>query len=544
MAGAGTTEAGTAEAGTAEAGTAEAGTRPAEAPVAPAIPVHPGSLPVIPAQSEPDQAKADQAEADQAEADQAELDQAEADQATPVALATDEPGPALQPSPAATTTAQLTDMSEDAGPLRLVRIGAESDDEAWPEDPWLPGSQRPDRRALIIGVVLIAGLLSVASTAWLVRVNPPQAGRPHGTHLSRPNQLGLAHGQPRQALSGQPTPLLTQPSQAAPSQLQPSQPAPTQTGTSPARPGPTGHSQTRPNRSSGGHPGTSPSGTGPSRPGQPGASQTGTHRPGSGQPSPGQPRPGQPGSGQPIPGQPSPRPSGTGHSRTGRGATPTAPHPRRSAPGSRGGGARRHSHRGIVSITPGLAGRADARRVGGLLVRYFAAVNHRRYQAYASLFAQRRQLTPRAFAWGYQTSHDSNAVLVGIAVLKGGLRATVTFTSQQDPAQSADHSSCIDWKITLFLHRTGATYLIGMPPAGYRAGLQACGFAPRPSPQGQSSHRTAKRSTSAHRSSQHRSSRHRSSRHPSSRHPSSRHPSSSHSTPGHFAPEHGHRQHR
>ena len=82
-----------------------------------------------------------------------------------------------------------------------------------------------------------------------------------------------------------------------------------------------------------------------------------------------------------------------------------------------------------MSITPGLAGRADARRVLGLLVRYFAAVNHRRYQAYASLFAQRRQLTPRDFAWGYRTSHDSNAVLVGIAALKGGLKATVTFTS-------------------------------------------------------------------------------------------------------------------
>ena len=134
-----------------------------------------------------------------------------------------------------------------------------------------------------------------------------------------------------------------------------------------------------------------------------------------------------------------------------------------------------------MSITSGLAGRSDARRVGGLLARYFAAVNHRRYQAYASLFAQRRQLTPQDFAWGYRTSHDSDAVLVGIAALKGGLRATVTFTSQQDPAQSPDHSSCIDWRIILFLHRTGATYLIGMPPPGYRAGLQACGFAPRQS---------------------------------------------------------------
>jgi hypothetical protein len=151
-----------------------------------------------------------------------------------------------------------------------------------------------------------------------------------------------------------------------------------------------------------------------------------------------------------------------------------------------------------VSVTPRLGSRADARRVAGLLVRYFAAVNHRHYRAYASLFAQRRQLTPREFAWGYRTSHDSNAVLVGIAALKGGLKATVTFTSHQDPAQSPDHSSCIDWRITLFLHRAGATYRIGMPPAGYRAGLQACRFAPRHSSPGHSGQRTARHSAPKH----------------------------------------------
>ena len=157
----------------------------------------------------------------------------------------------------------------------------------------------------------------------------------------------------------------------------------------------------------------------------------------------------------------------------------------------------------MVSNTPSLAGRADARRVSGLLVRYFAAVNHRRYQAYASLFAQRRQLTPRGFAWGYQTSHDSNAVLVAIAALKGGLKVTVTFTSQQDPAQSPDHSSCIDWRITLFLQRTGTTYLIGMPPQGYRAGLQACRFGPRYPAQGHSSHRSSRNPSSKRRGSTH-----------------------------------------
>jgi zinc-ribbon domain len=518
----GTTATGTAEAGTAEAGTAEAGTAEA-GPVEPGmieagpvqaaavIPAHPGSLPVIPAQSgaadaesggvpadqtapaetaapEPDQQpaagqiRADHPEADPSQADQPAADQPQADEATPAALATDQPVPVPQHRPASPATVLPTGTSEDARPLRRVPIDAGPGHEAWPEDPWLPGSRRPDRRALIIGVVLIAGLLSVASTAWLVRVKPPQASSPHGTHRSRASQLGAGQAQPRQAFSGQPTPILTQPTQTAAAQ----------TGTGPARRGHAGHGRPRHSQpghnQSSGQPGISQSGTGQSHPGQPGGSQAGTHHTGSGQPGHGQTESGQGSS-----------PNGSGPSGTGQGTTPTVPHPRRSTPESRNGGAPRHSRPGIVSIAPGLAARTDARRVGGLLVRYFAAVNHRRYPAYESLFAQRRQLTPREFAWGYQTSHDSDAVLVGIAALSGGLKATVTFTSLQDPAQSPDHSSCVDWRITLFLHRTGATYLIGMPPPGYRASLQACSFAPRQFPQGHSSHRTAKGSRSTRR---------------------------------------------
>jgi len=140
-----------------------------------------------------------------------------------------------------------------------------------------------------------------------------------------------------------------------------------------------------------------------------------------------------------------------------------------------------------VSVAPGLAGRAHVRRVTALLDQYFTAVNHRHYQAYARLFAQ-RQLTPSAFAWGYRTSHDSDAVLAGLSARKGELEATVTFTSHQAPAGSPDHSSCIDWTITLFLHRDDQAYLIGRPPAGYRAGLQACGFAPHQAAPGPAGH--------------------------------------------------------
>lgn len=143
-----------------------------------------------------------------------------------------------------------------------------------------------------------------------------------------------------------------------------------------------------------------------------------------------------------------------------------------------------------MSVGPGLDARPAVRRAAALLDRYFAAVNQRDYPAYQVLFAQ-RHLTPREFAWGYGTSHDSNAVLAGVSALKGGLKATVTFTSHQNPAGSPDHSSCIDWRITLFLHRAGATYLIGMPPAGYQADLHACRFGPRHAAPGRLGHRSS-----------------------------------------------------
>ena len=176
-----------------------------------------------------------------------------------------------------------------------------------------------------------------------------------------------------------------------------------------------------------------------------------------------------------------------------------------------------------MSIAPGLAGRADVRRVAALLDRYFAAVNHRAYQAYARLFAQPGRLTPHEFTWGYSTTHDSNAVLAGLTAPGRGLKATVTFTSHQDPAHSPDHSSCIDWTIALFLHRAGPAYLIGMPPRGYRAGLHACSFAPRPPAQGQARHHPARHTRSRHTRSANTGTRHKVSQHPRSRRQGSKH---------------------
>ena len=460
-------------------------------------------------------------------------------------------------------------VTEDGELLRLVRIGGEGDPAAYPEDPWLPGSRRPDRRVLVIGVVVIAGLLAVASTAWLVGTNQPQAGGAHGTHASQPSQLGSGHAQPSEALSGHPAPSLSPASQ----------PAPVQTGTGPVKASPTGHnpggatpgsSRAGAGHSSAGHRSTGHRTTGHSRPS--GHSTTG-HRttghsttghstralsirdrarlgriardpaspgraarataspappvpPGQSSPGrsgPGQTGPGQPGPGQPGPGQPGPGHAQPGHTGTVRGTAPPAPRPHPSAPAPKTGGRTRHPGHGRVSVAPGLAGRPGVRRVAGLLDRYFAAVNHRAYQAYARLFAQPGRLTPREFAWGYSTTHDSNAVLAGLAPLNGGLKAAVTFTSHQDPAHSPDHSSCIDWTIALFLHQAGPGYLIGMPPGGYRAGLHACRFAPGHSAQGQAGHHPARSTPGArHPGARHTRSANTGTRHKVSQHPRSR----------------------
>ena len=102
----------------------------------------------------------------------------------------DEPAAAPADSTIRLQAVPASSVTEDGGLLKLVRIGGDGDPATYPEDPWLPGSRRPDRRVLVIGVVVLAGLLAVASTAWLVGTNQPQAGGAPGTHASRPSQLG------------------------------------------------------------------------------------------------------------------------------------------------------------------------------------------------------------------------------------------------------------------------------------------------------------------------------------------------------------------
>jgi hypothetical protein len=132
------------------------------------------------------------------------------------------------------------------------------------------------------------------------------------------------------------------------------------------------------------------------------------------------------------------------------------------------------SRQGIVSVSPALAHRPDAQQVAGFLDSYFAAVNHREYLEYSSLFERWHHLTRAEFDRGYRTTHDSAALLVGLSSSKDTLTATVTFTSRQDPAASPNHATCTDWRIVLYLRRVGDVYLIGPPPAGYHATYHGC----------------------------------------------------------------------
>ena len=133
------------------------------------------------------------------------------------------------------------------------------------------------------------------------------------------------------------------------------------------------------------------------------------------------------------------------------------------------------SRRGIVSVSRALAQRADAQQVAGFLDSYFAAVNHREYLEYSSLFERWHHLTREQFVQGYRTTHDSSAELIGLSSSSTALTATVTFTSHQAPSVSPDHAPCTNWRIVLYLRRVGGVYLIGPPPAGYHASYHGCG---------------------------------------------------------------------
>jgi zinc-ribbon domain len=123
------------------------------------------------------------------------------------------------------------------------------------------------------------------------------------------------------------------------------------------------------------------------------------------------------------------------------------------------------------------AQQASTGQVAAFLGTYFAAINHRDYQAYISLFDDpaRPFRNEQQFLSGYQTTTDSDPTLVALAPASmGEWAATVTFISHQSPADSAVRSSCTSWDITLYLEPRGNSYLIELPPPGYQPSLVAC----------------------------------------------------------------------
>jgi hypothetical protein len=130
-----------------------------------------------------------------------------------------------------------------------------------------------------------------------------------------------------------------------------------------------------------------------------------------------------------------------------------------------------------VAVAPSAASNPAAPQVVAFLNRYFTAINQHDYAAFAHLLDQQllRQMPAAAFDSGYATTTDSGETLTGIADTgSGGVAATVTFTSHQQPAESIDDSACTSWAITLYLVPNGTGYLISEPPPGYHASYQAC----------------------------------------------------------------------
>jgi zinc-ribbon domain len=168
---------------------------------------------------------------------------------------------------------------------------------------------------------------------------------------------------------------------------------------------------------------------------------------------------------------PSRPPASTVNDRTPSSALPASPTASTFAPAA--------SDDPIRPVTAGqsAAQQASTGQVAAFLGTYFAAINHRDYQAYISLFDDpaRPFRNEQQFLSGYQTTTDSDPTLVALAPASmGEWAATVTFISHQSPADSATRSSCTSWDTTLYLEPRGNSYLIELPPPGYRPSRVAC----------------------------------------------------------------------
>jgi hypothetical protein len=131
---------------------------------------------------------------------------------------------------------------------------------------------------------------------------------------------------------------------------------------------------------------------------------------------------------------------------------------------------------GAIRVALQAKRQAGAAAVAVFLASYFAAIKSRNYSAYAALFVPGAvpDKTAAQFRTGYRSTSDSDVELVSLSASSAGLAAAVTFRSHQSSATSITHTACTDWGITFYLQTDGISYLIGAPPAGYRASYQPC----------------------------------------------------------------------
>ena len=135
----------------------------------------------------------------------------------------------------------------------------------------------------------------------------------------------------------------------------------------------------------------------------------------------------------------------------------------------------------VVAVSSAAAQNPASPKVQALLERYFHAINTHNYQEWSGLLDAQMQEPESSFATGYATTQDTAETLSSLTETGGGgLAATVSFTSHQNPADSIYHMSCTVWTITLYLQpsygQSSATggYLIGSPPPGYQPAHQSC----------------------------------------------------------------------
>jgi hypothetical protein len=121
-----------------------------------------------------------------------------------------------------------------------------------------------------------------------------------------------------------------------------------------------------------------------------------------------------------------------------------------------------------VAIGPSAAQQPGAAQVAAFMAGYFTAVNQRDYPGYMGKFDDRARpdYTRQKFLAEFSSTTDTGPALTALSPVAGGLLATVTFTSHQNPAQSFTHTACTAWTQRLYLEASGGSYLIGRPPAG------------------------------------------------------------------------------